>query len=121
MTKVAKEFEDLWIWQEARRLVADVYRDMRSGNGSKDYGFRNQIQRAGISIMNNIAEGFERPTEADFARFLDIAKGSCGEIHSMYNTAEDLDYVPSDLANDRHSRSRQISAGITKFNVHLRK
>ena len=121
MVKAAKSFEDLWIWQEARRLVADVYRDMRSGNGSKDFGFRDQIQRAGISIMNNVAEGFERSTDADFARFLDIAKGSCGELRSMYYTAEDLGYVPSDLANDRRSCTRQISAGIAKLTGHLRK
>ena len=120
MAKMVKKFEDLWVWQEARRLVADVYRDMNSGNGSKDFGFRDQMQRAGISIMNNIAEGFERSTDADFARFLDMAKGSCGELRSMYYTAEDLDYVLSDRAGDRRSRSRQISAGIAKLTVHLR-
>ena len=102
-TKPAKRFEDLWIWQEARKLVKEIYQDFRLGNGSRDYGFRGQIQDAGVSIMNNIAEGFERTTDPDFARFLDVAKGSCGEVRSMYYTAEDLGYIDSLPAGTRRS------------------
>jgi four helix bundle protein len=115
-----KKFEDLWIWQEARKLVSDVYRDFSESKGSKDFGFRDQIQRAGVSIMNNISEGFERTTDADFARFLDIAKGSCGELRNMYYAAEDLDYVSIDVANERRGRARKISAGIVGLTKHLR-
>jgi len=68
----------------ARPPHADFGRDTPA---ERDYGFRGQIQAAGISIMNNIAEGFERTTDADKARFLDIAKGSCGEVRSMYYVA----------------------------------
>ena len=116
----AKRFEDLWIWQQARDLVKEIYEDFRAGAGSKDFGFRGQIQTAGVSIMNNIAEGFERATDPDFARFLDVAKGSCGEVRSMYYTAEDLGYVDSAIAEKRRSKARQISAGIAALASHLR-
>ena len=120
MPESAKKFEDLWIWQEARKLVADIYRDMKSGNGAKDFAFRDQIQRTGISIMNNIAEGFERSTDLEFARFLDIAKGSCGEVRSLYYSAEDLNYVSANVATERRGRTRKISAGIVGLTSHLR-
>jgi four helix bundle protein len=109
-----RQFEDLWIWQEARKLVSDIYSDFNSGYGSKDFGFRDQIQRAGISIMNNIAEGFERGTDPDFA------KASCGEVRSMYYTAEDLQYTKPEQAEDRRLRTRKLSAGIFKLADHLR-
>jgi four helix bundle protein len=88
--KGARRFEELWVWQQARELVQEIYEDFRSGIGSKDFGFRDQIQRAGVSVMNNIAEGLERSTDVEFARFLDVARGSCGEVRSMYYAAEDL-------------------------------
>jgi len=116
----AKRFEDLWIWQHARELVKEIYKDFGSGTGSKDFGFRDQIQRAGVSIMNNIAEGFERSTDAEFARFLDVAKGSCGEVRSLYHTAEDLDYVDAITAEARRVKARQIAAGIAALTSHLR-
>ena len=116
----AKRFEELWIWQQARELVKEIYEDFRLGPGSKDFGFRDQIQRAGISIMNNIAEGFERSTDPDFARFLDLAKGSCGEVRSLYYAAEDLWYVVPENAEARRSRARKISSGIASLTEHLR-
>lgn len=86
----------------------------RSFDGQRDWGFRDQIQRAGVSVMNNIAEGFERRTPADFARFLDLAKGSCGEVRSMLYLAEDLEYLNHEnaqsLRNDAFGLSRGIEA-----------
>jgi four helix bundle protein len=82
MDKVTR-FEELWVWQQARELVNQIYRDFRVGPGSKDFGFRDQVRRAGVSIMSNVAEGFERGSNADFARYLDIAKGSCGEVRAF--------------------------------------
>ena len=117
----AKTFEDLWIWQQARELVKQVYSDFGEGTaGGRDFGFRNQIQRAGISIMNNIAEGFERASDAEFARFLDIAKGSCGEVRSMYYPAEDIGYVTSSSAAERREKTKQIAAGIVSLRTHLK-
>ena len=73
----AERFEDLEIWQEARRLHLEVYQSLHK---CSDYSFRDQMRRAALSVMNNIAEGFERRTPKDFGHFLDIAKGSSGEV-----------------------------------------
>lgn len=114
-------FEDLWIWQEARQLVAEIYADFGEGTpGVRDYAFRDQIQRAVISIMNNIAEGFERNTLVEYARHLDIAKGSCGEVRSMYYVAEDLGYVTPGVASERRERAKKISRGISSLTHKLR-
>ncbi|MEQ1841093.1 MAG: four helix bundle protein, partial [Verrucomicrobiales bacterium] len=94
MGELAKQFEDLRIWQQAREQAAKLYSIFGAGSVSeRDFGFRDQIQRAGVSVMNNIAEGFERRSKPDFARFLDLAKGSCGEVRSMLHLAEDLSYL----------------------------
>jgi four helix bundle protein len=111
----------LRIYGFGKKLVKDIYQDFRTGTGSKDFGFRGQIQEAGVSVMNNIAEGFERRTDSEFARFLDIAKGSCGEVRSLYYTAEDLNFIAAAVADNRRTRAVQISAGIASLITHLRK
>jgi len=117
---VAKSFEDLWIWQQSRELANLVYADFSPGTSAgNDYGFLNQIRRAAISVMNNTAEGFERDSNAEFAHFLSIAKGSCGEVRSMYYLAQDQKYVASQLAEERRRRLRQVSAGIASLRTHL--
>lgn len=116
MSKV-EYFEDLKIWQESRVLVKRIYTDFI---GNRDYGFRDQIQRAGISIMNNIAEGFERRSDTEFAHFLNIAKGSAGEVRSMYYAAEDLAYVKGSAAEERREAVRSISGGVASFERYLR-
>ena len=121
MSEPAKRFEDLRIWQQARRLVGDVYCDFREGAAARDFGFKDQVQRAAVSIMNNIAEGFERGTDTDFAKFLDYAKASCGEVRSMYYIAEDQDYVSPRTAAERRTLSLTISRGIASLAKHLRK
>ncbi len=114
-------FEDLWIWQEARLLVKAVYADFGPDSpGARDYIFKGQIQGCGISIMNNIAEGFEREPVADYARFLDIAKGSCGEMRSMYYVAEDVRYVTAEIAKERRAMALKISKGISSLTQKLR-
>lgn len=80
MSKVEK-FEDLTVWQDSRNLVNHIYQQFST---LKDWGFRDQIQRASISVMNNIAEGFERNSDKDFRRFLIIAKASCGKFEVCY-------------------------------------
>ncbi|MFP6877580.1 MAG: four helix bundle protein [Roseibacillus sp.] len=118
--KNVAQFEDLRIWQEARQPANDIYRDMRDGERAKDFVFRNQLQSAGISVMNNIAEGFERSTDPDFARFLDIAKGFSGEVLSIYHAAKDFACLSSPIAQTRRATASGISRGIASLINHLR-
>jgi four helix bundle protein len=118
MTLVQK-FEDLRIWQEARELVKLIYLDFGKGTpGHHDYGFKDQIQRAGVSIMNNSAEAFERISTATAKHLFDVAKGSCGEVRSMYYIAEDLKLVTPEIAEERRKRTIKISRGIVKYITH---
>lgn len=82
-----ERFEDIIAWQKAKDLTVAIYRLFED---SRDFGFKDQIQRASVSIMNNIAEGFERKGNKEFAYFLYIAKGSCGEVRSMLILAKEL-------------------------------
>jgi len=116
MNKVDK-FEDLRIWQEARELVKDIYLDFKD---CSDWGFKKQIQDAGVSIMNNIAEGFERKSNKEFSRFLDISKASAGEVRSMYYSAEDLKYVDFETAQNRRNTAKHISGGISGLMNYLK-
>lgn len=113
----ASKFEELIIWQDARVIVNDIYKETSKLN---DFNFTNQIQRAAISIMNNIAEGFDRNNQREFRNFLRIAKASAAEVKSMCYVAEDLDYFSrnksealrntvDDLIKKIGALSRQIS------------
>lgn len=93
----AERFEDLRVWQEARMLTRQVHAATRS---LRDFGFRDQIRGASLSSTNNLAEGFERGSDAEFARFRDIAKGSAGEMRSMTYVAEDESHFTSLLAEE---------------------
>ena len=86
-------FEDLVAWQKARELTREIYGLTRSDSFGRDRGLADQMRRAAVSAMANIAEGFERPSSADFARYLVIAKGSCGELRSHLYVAVDAAYL----------------------------
>ncbi len=88
-----QRFEDLQAWQKARELVVVIYAMTREGEFAKDFGLRDQIQRAAVSIMSNLAEGFERGTRPDFHRFVVIAKASCAELRSQLYIAFDIGYI----------------------------
>jgi four helix bundle protein len=88
-----KKFEDLEIWQLSRQLTGQVYNVTKDSSFSKDIGLVNQIRRASVSIMPNIAEGFERGSNKEFIQFLYIAKGSSGELRSQLYIALDQDYI----------------------------
>ena len=113
-----KRFEDLEIWQLARELLNLVYDDFRN---CKDYNLKDQVISAGLSVKNNIAEGFSRDGDKEFKQFLNILKGSCGEVKSMYYTAEDQNYVSAETANDRRSRCFVLLTKITNFMFYLKK
>jgi four helix bundle protein len=101
-----ERFEDIIAWQKAEILASSIYSVFSS---SKDYGFKDQIQRASISVMNNIAEGFERKTNNDFKHFLFISKGSCGEVRSMLYIAKSLNYITKEQFDKHYPLCLEIS------------
>ena len=118
---MVRSFENLYVWKESRTLVIKVYRLM---SGCRDYGFKDQIQRAAVSIMNNIAEGFDRnkftKDNALFIHFLGIAIGSCGEVKSMLYAAEDLGYISSDKCHTLRSCCVDIEIKTSSLITSLR-
>ena len=99
-------FEDIVGWQKSKFLTLEIYKAFQY---VKDYSFRDQIQRASVSIMNNIAEGFERRGDKEFKKFLFIAKGSSGEVRSMLDLALELKYITKDRFNVLSDCSLEIS------------
>ena len=113
----AERFEDLRVWQEARLLANALYDNTET---LRDFAFRDQVRRAGVSTMNNIAEGFERHSDADFAHFLTMAKGSCGEVRSMLYLGEDRQYFTTEHAGRLRTSSESLSGGLAKLATYLR-
>jgi len=111
------DFTDMKVWQDAHKLAISVYEDFKT---NRDYSFCDQIKRATVSISNNIAEGAERSTPKEFARFLDIAKGSVGEVRSMYFLAKSLKFVTEEIAHERTRRCIEISKQLAGFAIYLR-
>lgn len=93
MSEKIEAFEDLIAWQKARELTRMIYEATRQGSFAKDYGLSGQIQRAVVSIMSNIAEGFERENPREFHQFLSVAKASCAEVRSQLYVALDVGYI----------------------------
>ncbi len=109
-----RDFEDIFAWQKAQKLAIKIYKDF--GN-IDDWGFKYQIIRATISISNNIAEGFDRNSDADFKRFLKIAKGSANEVKSMLHLADSLGYIMNDQKENYFEsiiEIRKILSGLIK-------
>lgn len=88
-----EKFEDLIAWQKARKLTREIYFLSKRNSFAKDFGLCQQIQRSTVSIMSNIAEGFERGSSAEFHRFIVIAKASCAEVRSLLYVALDIEYI----------------------------
>lgn len=101
-----QKFEDILAWQKSQGFAVEIYKIFGC---IKDFGFKDQILRAAVSISNNIAEGFDRSSNADFARFLYIALGSCSEVKSMIYLAEKLKYLSTDQKIDFIESSNEIS------------
>ena len=106
------KFEEIQSWQKAKELTLGVYRNF---SDNKDYGFKDQIQRASVSVMNNIAEGFERQTNKEFIRFLYIAKGSGGEVRSMLYLAKDFKYISNEQFEELYNLSLDVTRLISGF------
>ncbi|MEM1116692.1 MAG: four helix bundle protein [Bacteroidota bacterium] len=115
-----RRFEDIEAWQLGRELTRRVYEVTRCDPFSRDFGLRDQIQRASISITSNIAEGFERQSEREFARFLFIAKGSAGEVRSQLYAALDLGYVGRETFDDLYNLATRTSRKLGALIRYLR-
>ncbi len=100
------KFEEIKCWQRSIKLANYIYKEFQD---NRDFSFKDQIQRAAISISNNIAEGFERKGNKEFKRFLFIAKGSCGELRSMLYLALGLKYINKERFNFFYQESTEIS------------
>ena len=96
MSNKIERFEDFIAWQKARKLTSNIYKISDVGKFARDFGLKDQIRRAGVSVMSNIAEGFERGRPTEFHQFLSIAKGSCAELRSQLYVALDVGYVIGD-------------------------
>lgn len=101
-----ERFEDAIAWQKSKVLCIAVYKHFES---SKDFGFKDQIQRAAVSVMNNIADGFERKGNKEFAYFLYVAKGSCGEVRSMLILAKELNKITEDVQKTLSALAEEVS------------
>jgi four helix bundle protein len=104
MSKIEK-FEDLQCWQEARKWTKSIYKALAN---CRDYSFRDQIQRASVSVMNNIAEGFSRFTTKDTIQFFNIAIASLSEVRSMIYLAYDLEYISKEVFNQLLEHNQTI-------------
>jgi len=110
-----KRFEDLKIFQKARELCKEVYANTKEGEFHKDVRFVQQIHASAGSVMDNIAEGFERDGNKEFVNFLYIAKGSCGEVRSQIIRASDVGFIDNDTATKLYNDCLNLSKSISKF------
>jgi len=104
-----ERFEDLIAWQKARELTNEVYRTTNEGRFSKDFGLRDQIRRAAVSVMSNLAEGFDRAGRKEFHQFLVVAKGSCAEVRSQLYVALDVGYVSQTEFDRLREQSEEVA------------
>ncbi|MDP1545759.1 MAG: four helix bundle protein [Anaerolineales bacterium] len=115
-------FEEIEAWQTARELTKALYSTTEEGKFSRDFGLKDQLRRAAVSVMSNIAEGFESQTQALFIRYLGIAKASAGEVRSQLYVARDVGYLNeqqfSTLFQIAEKASRQISRFISYLESH---
>ena len=115
-------FEDLIAWQKARALTQRIYRFVESGAAGRDFKLADQLRSAVVSVMSNVAEGFDRRTPRDFRRFLIVAKASCAEVQSLLYVALDAGYLPGAEFESALSEARELSrvlggliAAVTRY------
>ena len=116
-----KQFEDIQAWQQARELVREIYKTCAEGRLSRDFGLRDQLCRAAVSSMSNVAEGFAKKSDRDFAHFLDIAKGSITEAQSLLYVALDVGYIEESEFEKLRKRTEETASLISGLTSYLRK
>lgn len=119
MNKIEK-FEDIIAWQKARVLTSEIYRCTRTGPFAKDYGLKDQIQRASVSTMASVAEGFERGGDKEFLQFLSTSKGSCGEVKSHLYVALDQEYLTPASFDQLYGQASEVGRLLSGFMAYLR-
>jgi len=119
MAKIER-FEDLKIWQSAVQIAIDIYKVADTGKLKVDFGTKDQIQRAAMSISNNIAEGYEYDNRPDFIRFLKYAKGSAGEIRNQLYVLSKIEYISEDFYHQKYSELISLSKQIAAFIKYLK-
>lgn len=115
----AKRFEELEVWQRAKDLTNLIYKYSTDGAFARDFGLRDQMRRASVSIMSNIAEGFESQTQAMFIKYLGHAKGSAGELRAQLYIAKDQGYITAEQFSELFSIAEISSKQLTKFIQYL--
>ena len=119
MAKVTR-FEDLRCWQLARKLTFKVYHMSREGELSKDFDTKSQFKRAGLSVMNNIAEGFGRFSDKEFLRFLDFSVASCIEVKSMSYVMLDVGYFSKEFIEEFQNQIEETKATTLALMKYIR-
>ena len=120
MAKIER-FEDMLSWQKARELTRHVYMLSKQGDFARDFELRGQMRSASVSIMSNIAEGFERGGDKEFIQFLSTAKGSCGEVRSQLYVALDQSYISQAEFNNLHTGTVEVGRLVSGFMGYLQK
>lgn len=119
MSKI-NTFEDIQAWQKARELTGAIYKVSSADSFNKDFGLKDQIRRASVSVLSNIAEGFERNGSKEFLLFLSIAKGSAGEVRAQLYIAFDLEYISKTEFDDLSKLATDTSKMIGGFMTYLK-
>ena len=115
-----KHFEDIEAWKRGRELARDIYAVTGEGEFAKDYGLKDQIRRAAVSVISNIAEGFSRQTDKEFMQFLHIAKGSTSEVQSQLYIAADLGYISQEEFDNLYKQADEVARLISGFIRYLK-
>ncbi len=116
-----ERFEDIRAWQEARKLTQQIYALTRNDAFAKDFGLRDQIQRAAVSTMANIAEGFDCDSKVEFGRFLGIARRSTVEVQSLLYTSLDVGYITKEVFQEQYDQAAKTKALIGGLKHSLKK
>ncbi len=112
-------FEEIEAWQTARELTKLIYVFTEEGKFARDFGLKDQIRRAAVSVMSNISEGFESQTQAQFIRYLGIAKASAGELRSQLYVSHDLEYITSEQFSKAFAMAEKASRQTARFIAYL--
>ena len=119
MPRKTTRFEQLEVWQKSRALAIEIYKMSSRGIFARDFGLRDQLRRAAVSVMSNVAEGFGRYTRPEFRRFIIIARGSAAEVQSQLYLARDLGYLSEAEHQDLNARCLEISRMLAALRTSL--